>query len=150
MVPEEIEKTASADSSTSDPKPKKPKTRVETPAHDTVEDGDAETLHYPESPSQRRRLKAAKPTAEACCTTNALTQSKLEDLKHVIRTPRQYPPTSTGPKLTAKKQLGNSHFAAKQEVEEKTKTKKASKEATEDKPAGLHGFTFQLMSLYRL
>ena len=88
-------------------------------------------------------MKGAEPTAEACCTTNAMTQSKLEDLKHVIRTPRRYPPTSIGHKLTEKKQLGISHFAAKQEMEEKKKTK-ASKEATEENHAGLQGSTFEL------
>ena len=127
---------------TAAPKSKTPKTRAETT--DDHEDGEDETLLYPESPSQRRKMKAA---AEACCTTNALTQSKLEDLKHVIRTPRQYPQTSTRHKLKEKKQLGISHFASKQEVEEKKPKEEASKKKTQDKHGGLHAFTFKLCPL---
>ena len=58
-----------------------------------TEEPDHEATTYPESASERRKLKAQVDT-EASCTANSFIQSRLEDLKHVIKTPRQYPPAS--------------------------------------------------------
>ena len=92
----------------------------------TTAEPDNEAPVYPESASERRKLKAqAAADVEASCTANGFVQSRLEDLKHVIRTPRQYPPASTRDTRAEKKQLNIGHFIAKQEVEEKPKAKKA-------------------------
>lgn len=118
--PTEATEIADADVSTSARKTKKPKTPVENRDCATAEDA----VTYPESPSERRKMKAQEPDAEACCTTNTMIQSKLEDLKCVIRTPRQYPPASNADILAEKKQLNIGHFVAKQEEEEKPKKNK--------------------------
>jgi hypothetical protein len=89
-----------------------------------TEEPDHEATTYPESASERRKLKAQVDT-EASCTANSFIQSRLEDLKHVIKTPRQYPPASYRDTMAEKKQLSIGHFLAKQETEEeKAKAKK--------------------------
>ena len=97
-----------------------------------TEEPDHEATTYPESASERRKLKAQVDT-EASCTANSFIQSRLEDLKHVIKTPRQYPPASYRDTMAEKKQLSIGHFLAKQETEEEKA--KAKKEKVAKTPA---------------
>ena len=73
----------------SEPQAKTPETRsiASTGAVDTPS---GETVDYCESAEERRSLKAQ--TAEASGGAASMTQTRLDDLKHVIKTPRQCPP----------------------------------------------------------
>ena len=87
-------------------------------------DTDPEASTYPESASERRRLKAqAAADTEASCAVNSFIQSRLDDLKHVIKTPRQYPPASSRDTMAEKTQLSIGHFLVKQDNEKPKKEK---------------------------